>query len=611
MSLSMRTVFSALVLRPLRREPGRTLLTILGIGVGVAVVVAIQLANRSAIRSFEETVDAVAGRANYQLTASAGTMNQNLLLELQPFWSKGVRFAPVIDRDAVLTNSSRPVRILAVDLLSDLHFRDYRFARVAGSDRDAPGAVQSWYLALFANRSAIVPAPLASRLGLRIGNRVPVTLDGSSSTFVIRATLESEGPATAFDGAIMIMDIHVAQTSFPELEGKLSRIDLIVPDEDPRILESIRSILPRGVELERPSRRAERVDQMLQAFRVNLIALASVSLIVGIFLVYNTVLVSVLRRRGMIGTMRTLGVGSIQIFLSFLFEGLLFGLLGSIAGLGIGLYLARGILDLVSRTVSTLYVRTAPSAVELTPDVVLTAVITGAVVALLAALQPAAEAARVRPLTLLRESRFARLRPRRITFMALGGTVCLVTAWFVSKLPPAGSISIGGYGAVLFVIIGFSLLSPLALQKLALLAKKPLRRLFSVPGELAAASMPASLRRTAIAAAALLIAIAMMVAVSLMIGSFRSTVNTWVEQTVSSDIWLRPARNLDSAAASFPEQITRDLEKLDFVEAWDFTGVRFGAMGVADYNGDDDADVVVSGQLSVGGLQMRFLLNRD
>lgn len=593
---SFRRIFAALVLRPLRGEPVRSLLTVSGIGVGVAVLVAIQLANRSAIRSFEETVDAVAGRANYQLTPTAGTMNQEILFEIQPYWERGVRFAPVIDRDGVLSPDGTPVRILGVDLLSDLHFRDYRFARVSGTaDNAGYGGVETWFLQLFSGDSAIIPVSLADQLGVRIGDPITINLDGSTSRLIVRAILEAEGPATAFNGAIVILDIHVAQSKFPSLASHLSRVDLMVPEDDPELVSDLRAALPPGIELERPSQRAERVDQMLTAFRVNLFALASVSLIVGIFLVYNTVLVSVLRRRGVIGTMRTLGVDSNPIFLSFLLEGLTFGLLGAAAGIGIGLMLARGMLDLVSRTVSTLYVRTTPSSVELTASVVLGAFATGAVVSLLAALQPAAEAAAVRPLSLLRESRFARIRQRRLYGLSGAGVLLLGSAWLVSKLPPVGTISIGGYGSVLLIIAGFSLLTPAGLRSASLLLRTPMSSIFSLPGRLASASMPASLRRTSIAAAALLIAVAMMVAVAIMIGSFRDTVDAWVAQTVASDIWVRPVRTLGSAPATFPETIAADLDEIDFIEAYDrFRGREILIEGMPFLLGSGDFSTLIA-----------------
>src|SRR5438309_7000527 len=121
----------ALIFRPIVREKTRTALTLLGIAVGVAVVVAIALSNQSALRAFRESVDAVAGRANYQIVSDTG-LDENLLLALQPLWARGVRFAPVIDVDGVAEAWQTPVRLLGVDLFSDLHFRDYRYAKVTG-----------------------------------------------------------------------------------------------------------------------------------------------------------------------------------------------------------------------------------------------------------------------------------------------------------------------------------------------------------------------------------------------------------------------------------------------------------------------------------------------
>ena len=130
-------VIRALVLRPIVRETMRTLLTLFGIAVGVGVVVAIALSNQSALRAFRESVDAVSGRANYQIASDSG-IDESLLLKLQPFWRRGVRFAPVIDVDAIVEPAQIPIRLLAVDLLSDIHFRDYRYAAIlSGAPADS------------------------------------------------------------------------------------------------------------------------------------------------------------------------------------------------------------------------------------------------------------------------------------------------------------------------------------------------------------------------------------------------------------------------------------------------------------------------------------------
>src|SRR2546423_7780048 len=114
-------ILRALVLRPIVRETLRTALTILGIAVGVAVGVAIALSNQSALRAFRESVDAVAGRANYQIVSDAA-LDEKLLLTLQPLWARGVRFAPVIDEDGVAEAWQTPVRLPGVDLMSDPPF---------------------------------------------------------------------------------------------------------------------------------------------------------------------------------------------------------------------------------------------------------------------------------------------------------------------------------------------------------------------------------------------------------------------------------------------------------------------------------------------------------
>src|SRR5205085_12099102 len=135
-----------------------------------------------------------------------------------------------------------------------------------------------------------------------------------------------------------------------------------------------------------------------------------------------------------------------------------------------------------------------------------------------------------------------------------------VVAAVAAKIPPIQGIAVGGYISVLFVVAGFSLLSPGIVRGIAAIAAPPFRRLFGIVGQLAARSLNASLRRTAIATAALALATGMMVAVALMVGSFRVTVNTWIDQTVRSDLWLRPAKGLTNAdVALFPPRIVDDL----------------------------------------------------
>lgn len=553
------SILKALILRPLLREKTRTALTILGIAVGVAVVVAIQLANQSALRAFRESVDAIAGRANYQIVPDVEPLDERVLLALRPLWNEGGRFAPVIDIEGLL-NETTPLRLLAVDLLSDLHFRDYRYARI---ETGAKNQELGEYVALFQPDALILPAPFARERGLGIGSRVTMNFLGHRANFVVRGLLEAEGPATAFNGSVAVCDIAAAQRAFG-MTGKLSRVDLMLPDE--RLASAIR--LPPGTRIERPSRRNERVEKMLRAFRVNLFALAGVALLVGMFLVYNTVLISILRRRKDVGVLKTVGVAPRQIFSAFLFEGLLFGIAGSILGVLLGHLLASAILRAVGQTINTLYVTTTPEAVVLTPGVIALGVAVGTLLSLLSALQPALEASRVRPTAMIRPGMQQRIaRPRLLAALAV---LCFVSGALVSRLPPLGGIAVAGYVAVLLVVAGFSLLAPMVVQTTSRVFAPLLEKAFGVVGRLAAVSLPASLRRTSVASAALSLATGMMIAVALMVGSFRETVRIWVDQTVSSDLWLRPSKGFSNAqTALFPPEVADAAEKLPFIAAVD------------------------------------------
>src|ERR1051326_3722023 len=534
------SILKALIFRPMFREKTRTALTIAGIAVGVAVVVAIQLANQSALRAFRESVDAIAGRANYELVPDVAPLDERVLFQLQPLWREGVRFAPVIDIEGILEPAQQPIRLLAVDLFSDLHFRDYRYAKIVAGEKN--GVTD--YLALFEPDSIVLPAPFAREHGLNLGSRITINVLGNRSTLVVRGLLEAEGPATAFNGSIAVCDISVAPRSFGMI-GKLSRVDLLVPEG-----KAIRVNPPPGTRIERPSRRNERVEKMLRAFRVNLFALAGVALLVGMFLVYNTVLISILRRRRDVGIAKTIGAAPRQIFFAFLGEGLLFGAIGSAIGVALGDLLARAILGLIGRTINSLYVTSQPEAVALTPSVIVLGVAVGVLLSVLSAIQPSIEAAQIRPTIMMRGA--APLRRRWRTW-ASAAPVAFAIAAGCAFLPAIGGIPVFGYVSVLFVVAGFSLLAP---DIVRITAKLPLGKLFGIVGKLAAASLPAPLRRTSVASAALSLAIGMMVAVAVMVGSFRVTVDIWVKQTIMSDLWLRPAKGLTNAdAALFPPAI--------------------------------------------------------
>jgi putative ABC transport system permease protein len=189
---------------------------------------------------------------------------------------------------------------------------------------------------------------------------------------------------------------------------------------------------------------------------------------------------------------------------------------------------------------------------------------------LASAIQPSVEAARVRPTLLIQPGLQQPVRTIRRRAFVITAIVCFAAAAGASALQPYNGIAVGGYLAVLLVVIAFSLLAPTIVTLATSWLGRPLRAIYGTIGQLASASIRASLRRTAVATAALALATGMMIAVALMVGSFRETVRVWVNQTVSSDLWLRPAKMLSNAdSAFFPAEITEELKRVPFIAAID------------------------------------------
>jgi putative ABC transport system permease protein len=263
--------------------------------------------------------------------------------------------------------------------------------------------------------------------------------------------------------------------------------------------------------------------------------------VVGAFLIYNTISISVVRRRTEIGILRALGTSRSAIFLLFLGEAILLGLAGSLLGLLFGRIMAQATVGLISQTVSSLYTSSRPGAIQLTWLVCLEALGAGTLVAVFSAAAPAREAMRVTPAEAMsRGSREhqVRLHVRRDTLIA---TCLAVLAGFASQGSPVDGKPVWGYIATLLSIGVAGFLSPVVVLGIASALRSTVRRVFHAPGLLAVRSLTASLARTSIVVAALATAIAMMISVAIMVGSFRETVILWLDTQLRADLYVAPS----------------------------------------------------------------------
>ncbi len=535
-------LFRSFILRPLWNDILRTLLSVVAVALGIGAVVAIQLANRGAVASFQESVIEISGRANLSITALVPFNEQLLPVVYNAFAGQQaeVEIAPVVEGIAVEPRSGVALEILAVDLATDRAVRDILVTEGATEGAAEERATTRDLLLLLTDpNSLLLGRGFATRHHLRSGSELTLVANDRPQKFTVRGVLADSGPGRALAGNIAVMDIAAGQLLFGR-QGKLDRIDLVVPPE--RLAKTrarLATLLPPGVSLERPQARGEQVEKMLRAFRLNLSALSLVSLIVGAFLIYNTIAISVVRRRPEVGALRAVGATRSAVVGLFLAEAVLLGLAGSVVGILLGWLMAGQALKLVAATVNALWVSVVAAPVALGWHLAGFALTVGVTLALLSALGPALEAARVEAADALRRGAHERARRLRLRRSAAAGLLVLAAAYGAARLPAVEAGPVFGYVAAVLLVAAFALLMPALMAGYSGICSTLLGRAGTITGTLAARSLGAALGRASVLAMALTTAIAMMASVAIMVTSFRRTVELWTEQTLRADLFIR------------------------------------------------------------------------
>lgn len=564
-------LFRQFILRQLMNEKLRSVATVLGIALGIAVVVAIRMTNDSSLRGFEKAIETVSGRTSLEITGAGPGLDEMELNRLGWLREFG-QISPVIEGDAEVRLASgtiESIRVLGVDILRDTKFRDYRILEFAEKNQEP--RPQEFLDLLLDSSSIVITEKFARRHGIGVGDRLTITFADRAQEYNVRGLLRDEGPARAMDGNFALMDIAAAQLAFNRL-GRLDRIELLLRDRAAigRAEREVAGRLPEGLKAQRPARRGSHVEKMLEAFHFNLSALSYIALLVGLFLIYNTVSISVITRREEIGTLRALGASRRTILNLFLAEAAVLAIAGISIGLLLGRFLAYGAVRLTSTTVNALYIATAAEPPPLSPGYALIAFAVGFPLALVAAAVPAIEAAGVSPTAAMRGS--DRLESRfRLKWKYLAVPLALlVLAWWFSRRGPVAGLPVYGYAAAVSIVFGLAFCVPALLYFLARAGDRVLFRVFRIEGRLANANLGGSIPRISISVAALAVSLSMMVAIAVMIGSFRETVIYWVGQTLQADLYMRPAtRNNVTVDAVFSSEVERIVESHPSVEAVD------------------------------------------
>lgn len=522
-------------LRHLFGSPLRTSLTVLGVAVGVATLVGITAINRSVMGAFRSTIDTIAGKA--ELSISRGTAG------FDDAQLAAIKATPGVTHAAAMLNVVAPVKgmrgerlyVMGVDLLDDGYFRTYE-----GVDRNISSLADDLEFLNSTDRM-LVSERFAASHGLKTGDSFALNTPEGEQTFIIHGLLKESGPIKAFGGSVGVMFLGSAQEAFGK-SHLVDRIDIAVAkgvDQD-ELKSRLEKQLGPGYEIDRPSRRGQSVEKMVRSFQLGLNLGSGVALLVGVFLVYNTVAIGVVQRRREIGTLRALGATRRRIRALFALEAVVLGAFGAAVGLPLGAALARAAVGWVSQTISTLYIQVNAKDVSVTSVELMLGIGMGIFGSAFAALRPAVVASSVQPVEALRRDIVAGADAASLRSWPTVIGIVLLGAMYPATLiaPPVENLPIGGYLSMFCALMAATLLCPLILRGLQSVYQRPGELALGIAGRLAADNFARTPARTAVPVSALAIGVAMTVCIAGFVGSFQKSSQKWVEQAVPADLFL-------------------------------------------------------------------------
>ncbi len=519
-------------LRHLLRHPWQMALSVLGITLGVAIVVAIDLGNQSAKRAFSLSSDAVVGRATHQIVGGPGGLPEEVYTTLRV--ELGIRESAPLVEGYGFAEDGRALRILGVEPFADSQFRPYIGIAPNG------GAMADAVELLTTPSTALMSVGTADSLGLSSGDTIALDVAGIERRVRIVGLTEPENSLSAETlENLLITDISTAQELIG-FEGRLSHVDLIVPpgEEGESLLEGVRAALPPDASVAASSARSEAIEQLTVSFDQNLFMISLLGLIVGAFLIYNAMMFSVVQRRPVIGALRAIGVTRQQIFTLVLGEAAVLGLISSVIGVLLGIIIGRGLVEVITQTISDLFYVVSAQDISIPIWSLVKGASLGVAATLGAAFIPALESTGVPAREALSRSHIeTRFRGTTPLASVIGIGVIGVGCGLILLPFDALIVAFVGLAAI---ILGGAMLTPAAIilfsKSLALI----LGKLFGAFGTMAARGVSASISRTAVAIAALSVAISVTISIDTMVQSFRDTVERWLDTSLGSDIYISP-----------------------------------------------------------------------
>ncbi|NEX61680.1 FtsX-like permease family protein [Noviherbaspirillum galbum] len=520
-----------------RAHPVRAAVALLAIALGVALGFAIHLINAAAYDEFSAASRSLSGQADLQLRTAQASFDESVYPALASRPDVAVA-SPVVEIDAAVPGRQGALKLLGIDV--------FRAAAIAPDLIGVP-AEDRPFDALADDAIFLSPAAM-EWLAVRRGDPLRLQSVGGTVTLRVAGGLLGARPGQR----LAVMDIAAAQWRFGRL-GQLSRIDIKLAEgvSRKRFSEDLHRDLGKAYLVSEPREQEARTANMSRAYRVNLNVLALVALFTGAFLVFSTQALSVIRRRSQLALLRVVGMRRGQVMRQILMEGGSLGVLGSALGIAAGYGMAALALRFFGGDLGGGYFPGIQPSVEFLPVAATVFFLLGTGVAVAGCLSPALEAARARPAQALKSGSEDSVLSRLAS--PWPGLALLATGTAFSQLPPVSELPIFGYLAVALLLVGGIMLMPrMASSLFSLLARS--RAAATALGTMTLGRLANAPNQASIALGGVLSSFSLMVAMAIMVASFRVSVDDWLGQVLAADLYARVAAAGNSAGLSAEQQ---------------------------------------------------------
>ncbi len=515
---AMRWPLLRLPLGQWRAHPWRHAMAMIAVALGVALAWSVHLINESALAEFTSAVRSVQGEPDLVLRGPREGFDDALFARV--VLADGVRAAsPVVEIETLMQAAGSSDRGLTIKLLG---IDALRVAGVAPDLLPRPDG-GSDPLAVLDPHNVFVNAAGFERLGAARGSQVVLRAGPVQHRFKLAGNVAAGGVPLA------VIDIAAAQALFG-FEGRLSRIDIrLSPGADAAALLQ-RLALPPGVAAVRAGDDLERASNVSRAYRVNLTVLALVALFVGAFLVFSVMALSVAQRLPSLALLGVLGMDANGRRWMVLGECALIGLAGSVLGLLLGTGLAAAALKLMAGDLGGGFFPGVQPALRWSPWAALVFGLLGVLSAVIGGWVPALQARRIQPAQALKG--LGAPLGRRPS--AWPGAALMLAGGALAMLPPIAGLPIAAYAAVALLLFGGVAWVPWVMGLLP-----PRLRAGDAVMRLAVARSHFHRDTASALVAGVVASLALSVAITVMVGSFRAGVADWLDAVLPADPYAR------------------------------------------------------------------------